>query len=129
MRTIRGKPLQWPRLDAALLRHRFHWQASRLPRIPTTDQSTCLGPPRLPELLRHTGASGFLRSGTVCHYPGIAWQVELGGPFGHVIGWEPHGLMCLDRARVVGPIGADIKDHHRCGGIPQTAQLRYREAF
>ena len=118
MRTISGQTLLWSCLDAALLRLRLHWEASRLPRIPTTDQGTGFGPSCLSKLLRHTGASGFLRSGTVCHQPGIAWQIELRRAFGHVIGWEPHCLMRLGRARVVGPIGADIKDHYRCDGIP-----------
>src|SRR6266850_202183 len=118
IRTIRGQTLRWWRLDAALLRFRLDRETCCLPSIPTSDEGTCSGPPRLSELLRHTGASGFLRSGTVCYQPGIAWQIELRRAFGYVIGWEPHRSVRLGRARVVRPIGADVKEHYWHSGIP-----------
>jgi hypothetical protein len=48
------------------------WQPRLLPAIPSPHQGTGFGPSCLPQLLRHTGAGGFLRSGTVGHYPSVA---------------------------------------------------------
>ena len=42
-------------------------QPRGLPGIPTADQGACVGPTSLSELLRHTGAGGFLRSSTIGH--------------------------------------------------------------
>jgi hypothetical protein len=112
------------------IRHSFrlHRKAGVLPGIPAAYEGARLGPTRLPELLRHTGASGLLRSGTIGNDPGITGQVKRAGAFAHVVRRQSHGPTRLGRTRIVRPIGANVDDYQRCTGVPEMAQLCDREA-
>jgi hypothetical protein len=56
------------------IRHvfRLYRKAGILPGVPAADEGARLAPTCLSELLRHTGAGCFLRSGTIGHKPCIA---------------------------------------------------------
>ena len=80
-----GETLGGWRFDAAVLRVGFDRKPRRLPGIPTADEGTRPGPTSLSELLRHTGAGGFLRSSAITDEPGLTGQIEFAGTFGHVV--------------------------------------------
>ena len=68
----RGLILLGLAFESTLCRFGFDWKSCRLPGIPASDEGAGLDPTGLSELLRHTGAGGFLRSGAITHDPGIA---------------------------------------------------------
>jgi hypothetical protein len=113
-----GQTLLWWRFKIVLLRFGLDREACDLPSAPTAHEGACIRPPRLSQLLRHTGARGFLWSGAICHQPGIMRQIELNRALSDVIRWESQRPMRLSRARVECAISANVQHHDWRAGLP-----------
>jgi hypothetical protein len=91
----------------------FHRQAGGLPFLPTAGQRAGARPSGSLQLLRRTGASGFIGSSAKNHDPALARHIEFGEAPHDLVGRYPQDSLSLQRARVKARIGPHIDDQNR----------------